>query len=241
LQFTFSHLQQFINWENSAMAVVHFESEWSKPSSVAEYAAGGQTKRLFDVVFASLLLLATLPLFIIVAVVLKVTEPGPVIYRHVRVGLWGRRFACFKFKTMVVDAENMLKALLDDDPGARAEWERNQKLIKDPRVTRVGRFLRESSLDELPQLINVLRGEMSLVGPRPIVPLEISHYGDRLTSYVSARPGLTGAWQISGRSDCGYDKRVELDANYVSDWRFSTDLAILVRTVGAVIGRKGSY
>jgi lipopolysaccharide/colanic/teichoic acid biosynthesis glycosyltransferase len=142
---------------------------------------------------------------------------------------------------MVVDAENVLKVLLNDDASIRAEWERSQKLIKDPRVTRVGRFLRESSLDELPQLINVVRGEMSLVGPRPIVPSEMSRYGDRLDSYVLARPGLTGAWQISGRSDCGYDKRVKLDANYVSDWRFSTDLSILARTVGAVIERKGSY
>ena len=132
------------------MAVMHSESELSKRSSGAEYAVGGQTKRLFDVVFASLFLLLTLPLFIIVAVVLKVTDPGPVIYRHVRIGLWGRRFTCFKFRTMVVDAENVLKALLDDDPSARAEWERNRKLIKDPRVTRVGRILRESSLDELP-------------------------------------------------------------------------------------------
>jgi lipopolysaccharide/colanic/teichoic acid biosynthesis glycosyltransferase len=141
----------------------------------------------------------------------------------------------------MADAENVLKALLNDDASIRAEWERSQKLIKDPRVTRVGRFLRESSLDELPQLINVVRGEMSLVGPRPIVPSEMLRYGDRLDSYVLARPGLTGVWQISGRSDCGYDKRVELDANYVSDWRFSTDLSILVRTVGAVIERKGSY
>jgi len=117
----------------------------------------------------------------------------------------------------MADAENVLKALLNDDASIRAEWERSQKLIKDPRVTRVGRLLRESSLDELPQLINVVRGEMSLVGPRPIVPSETSRYGDRLDSYVLARPGLTGAWQISGRSDCGYDKRVKLDANYVTD------------------------
>jgi lipopolysaccharide/colanic/teichoic acid biosynthesis glycosyltransferase len=154
------NLRRFVNIENSVMAVVHFESEWSNTSSVTGYAVGGQKKRLFDVVFALLIILATLPLFIIVAVMLKVAEPGPIIYRHVRIGLWGRTFACFKFRTMVVDAENMLKALLDDDPSARVEWERNQKLIKDPRVTRVGRFLRESSLDELPQLINVLRGEM---------------------------------------------------------------------------------
>ena len=196
----------------------------------------------YSMLFVALLvILLTLPLFIIVAVLVKITDPGPVIYKHVRMGLWGRRFACFKFRTMVVDSDKVLEALLDDDPGARAEWERSQKLIKDPRVTPVGQFLRESSLDELPQLINVLRGEMSFVGPRPIVPSDMSRYGDRLGLYMSARPGLTGAWQIDGRSDCGYDKRVELDANYVSNWRFSTDLSILVRTVGAVIDRKGSY
>ena len=152
-------------------------SELPQRSPGVEYAVGRQTKRLFDVVFALCLLLLTLPLFIIVTVVLKVTDPGPVIYRHVRIGLWGRRFTCFKFRTMVVDAENVLKALLNDDASIRAEWERSQKLIKDPRVTRVGRLLRESSLDELPQLINVVRGEMSLVGPRPIVPSETSRYG----------------------------------------------------------------
>jgi exopolysaccharide production protein ExoY len=227
--------------ENGMTAENLVNSEAYEQSCIPRTAVGGPLKRVFDIVFASVVLLLISPLFIIVALMLKVTDPGPVIYRHVRVGLWGRRFTCFKFRTMVVDAENVLKVLLNDDASIRAEWERSQKLIKDPRVTRVGRFLRESSLDELPQLINVMRGEMSLVGPRPIVPSEMSHYGDRLGSYVSARPGLTGAWQISGRSDCGYDKRVELDANYVSDWRFSTDLSILVRTVGAVIERKGSY
>jgi lipopolysaccharide/colanic/teichoic acid biosynthesis glycosyltransferase len=140
----------------------------------------------------------------------------------------------------MADAENMLKALLNDDASIRAGWERSQKLIKDPRVTRGGRFLRESSLDELPQLINVVRGEMSLVGPCPIVPSEMSRYGDRLDSYVLARPGLTGAWQMRDHSDSGYDKMVELDANYVSNWRFSTDLSILMRTMGAVIDRKRS-
>jgi lipopolysaccharide/colanic/teichoic acid biosynthesis glycosyltransferase len=223
------------------MPVKPDESESSRRSFGAQYAVGGRTKRVFDVFVASLVLLLTLPLFIIVAVMLKVTDPGPVIYKHVRVGLLGRRFTCFKFRSMVVDAENVLKALLDDNPGAQAEWERSQKLINDARVTRVGRILIESSLDELPQLVNVLRGEMSLVGPRPIDPSEMSHYGDRLASYVSARPGLTGAWQISGRSDGEYDQRVELDANYVSNWSFSTDLSILVRAMCAVIDRKGSY
>jgi exopolysaccharide production protein ExoY len=223
------------------MAVTPLSSELSKQLYSTKHAIGGRTKRLFDVVLASSIFLLALPLFIIVAVMVKVTDPGPVIYKHVRVGLWGRRFTCIKFRSMVVDSENVLKALLDGDPSARAEWERSQKLFKDPRVTPIGQFLRKSSLDELPQLINVLRGEMSLVGPRPIVPSELSRYGDQRGSYVSARPGLTGAWQISGRSDCGYDQRIELDANYVSNWRFSTDLFILLRTVDAVIKRKGSY
>jgi len=216
-------------------------SDLSTRSCGAQYDVGSQRKRVFDVIVASLILLLTFPVLVIVALMLKLTDPGPVIYKHVRVGLWGRRFICFKFRTMVVDSENALKASAYNDPGARAEWKQCQKLINDPHVTPVGQFLRESSLDELPQLFNVLRGDMSLVGPRPIVPSEMSRYGDRLGLYVSARPGLTGAWQISGRSDCGYDKRVELDANYVSNWRFSTDLFILLRTVGAVIDRKGSY
>lgn len=222
-------------------AVMQLDSDSKKPPYHMEYAVGGRTKRLFDVGLASLLLLLTFPLFIIVAVALKVLDPGPVIHKHVRIGLWGCKFTCFKFRTMVADAENVLAALLDSDPGARAEWEHRQKLMNDPRITPFGRLLRESSLDELPQLINVLRGDMSLIGPRPIVAPEMSRYGDRLSLYVSARPGLTGAWQIGGRSDCGYDKRVELDANYVSNWRFSTDLSILMRTMAAVIQRKGSY
>jgi exopolysaccharide production protein ExoY len=227
--------------ENGMAAESHVNFEAYEQSCIPKNAVGGLLKRVFDIVFASVVLLLLLPLFIIVALILKITDPGPVICKNVRVGLWGRRFTCFKFRTMVVDSENVLKASPDDDPGAAAEWERSQMLIRDPCVTRVGQILRESSIDELPQLINVLRGEMSLIGPRPIVPSEMSYYGDRLGSYVSARPGLTGVWQIGGRSDCGYDKRVELDANYVSNWRFSTDLYILVRTVSAVIDRKRSY
>jgi len=169
------------------------------------------------------------------------TEPGPIIFRQVRVGFSGRPFICFKFRTMCVNSEAVLAALLDADPAALAEWEARRKLVNDPRITHLGRFLRQSSLDELPQLVNILRGEMSLVGPRPIVPAEMSRYGDQLDLYLSARPGLTGAWQVSGRSDCGYDKRVQLDADYVSNWRFPTDLSILLRTISAVIERKGSY
>jgi undecaprenyl-phosphate galactose phosphotransferase len=182
-----------------------------------------------------------LPLFAFVTILLKLSDPGPVIFRHVRVGQGGRRFACLKFRSMVADSDKVLKVLLESDPAARMEWERTQKLTNDPRITAVGKFLRQSSLDELPQLINVIWGEMSLVGPRPIVPSELTRYGDKLGLYLLARPGITGIWQVSGRNDCGYDRRIEMDANYVRSWRFSADFAILLRTLGAVLARKGSY
>jgi undecaprenyl-phosphate galactose phosphotransferase len=142
---------------------------------------------------------------------------------------------------MVLDSDKVLKALLESDPSARKEWDRAQKLANDPRITPVGKFLRQSSLDELPQLINVIRGDMSLVGPRPIVPSELTRYGDKLSLYLLARPGITGIWQVSGRNDCGYDRRIEMDANYVRNWRFSTDFVILLRTLGAVLAQRGSY
>jgi len=208
---------------------------------VAPYTTGGKAKRIFDVIVASLTLIAFLPLFSFVALWLKATDPGPVIFRHMRVGRGGRYFACLKFRSMVPDSDKVLKALLASDPAARMEWERTQKLTNDPRITDVGRFLRQSSLDELPQLINVIRGEMSLVGPRPIVPTELTRYGDHLGLYLQARPGITGIWQVSGRNHCEYDRRIEMDADYVRDWRFSADLAILVRTLGAVLARTGSY
>jgi exopolysaccharide production protein ExoY len=205
------------------------------------YAVGGRPKRVFDYTAALFATALAVPFLICVALVLKLTERGPVLYKHQRVGLGGRLFSCFKIRTMVVDAEGSLSDLLGSDPVAQSEWLQHQKLIDDPRVTAFGRFLRRSSLDELPQLINVLRGEMSLVGPRPVAQEEIWRYGNRLRFYLCARPGLTGLWQISGRSDCDYAKRVELDANYVSNWRFSTDLFILLRTVSTVLNRTGSY
>jgi len=202
---------------------------------------GGKLKRTFDIVTASLILLGLAPLFVCLAILVKLTDPGPIIYRHSRVGCKGRQFNCLKFRTMFVDSEYRLKLLLDADPVAHGEWERNWKLKNDPRITPFGQVLRKSSADELPQLLNVIRGEMSLVGPRPVVVEELTRYGQRVCLYLSSRPGITGSWQISGRSDCDYDKRVELDTDYVSNWRLSTDLSILVRTVGAVIERNGSY
>jgi exopolysaccharide production protein ExoY len=202
---------------------------------------GGNPKRVFDFVFSLILTVLLSPVLVVAAVALKLTDPGPIIFKHTRVGLGGRRFSCFKFRTMIVGAEKALKTLLDADAEAQGQWERYQKLAYDPRITPVGRFLRRSSIDELPQLINVLRGEMSLVGPRPITPSEISRYGDKLALYLAARPGLTGRWQVSGRSDCEFNRRVKLDAAYVSHWRFSSDFFILLRTVFVVLNRKGTY
>ena len=210
-------------------------------SKVAPYTIGGKSKRIFDVIIASITLIVFLPLFAFVVLLLKLTDPGPVIFRHIRVGQGGRRFACFKFRSMVLDSDKVLKTLLESDPAARKEWDRTQKLANDPRITPLGKFLRQSSLDELPQLINVIRGDMSLVGPRPIVPSELTRYGDKLSLYLQARPGITGIWQVSGRNDCGYDRRIEMDANYVRNWRFSTDFVILLRTLGAVLAQRGSY
>jgi exopolysaccharide production protein ExoY len=200
---------------------------------------GGRIKRVFDFATALIILILLSPLFIFVAAGLKLTEPGPIIYKHNRIGYRGRHFVCFKFRTMVVDSENVLKALLEHDPDAQAEWQRSQKLVDDPRITRVGSLLRRSCIDELPQLISVLRGDMSLVGPRPIVASEMSRYGDQIGLYLLARPGLTGAWQV-GRDDCCYNARVEMDANYVSNWCFWTDLNILLRTATAVIKGNGN-
>jgi exopolysaccharide production protein ExoY len=210
-------------------------------SKVAPYSIGGKSKRIFDVIIASITLIVFLPLFAFVVLLLKLTDPNPVIFRHIRVGQGGRRFACFKFRSMVLDSDKVLKTLLESDPAARKQWDRTQKLANDPRITPVGKFLRQSSLDELPQLINVIRGDMSLVGPRPIVPSELTRYGDKLSLYLQARPGITGIWQVSGRNDCGYDRRIEMDANYVRNWRFSTDFVILLRTLGAVLAQRGSY
>lgn len=212
-----------------------------RQSNNAQYTVGGKTKRIFDVIVATATLIAALPLFFCVFVALKLTDPGPVFYQHVRVGRGGRRFSCFKFRSMVVNSDEVLKAVLENHPERREEWIRTQKLINDPRITPIGQFLRQSSLDELPQLINVLRGDMSLVGPRPIVPAEMPRYGDKLDLYLRARPGITGIWQISGRNDCEYKRRIEMDANYVRQWSFSSDFSILLRTFAAVLAQKGSY
>jgi exopolysaccharide production protein ExoY len=203
--------------------------------------SAGFANRFLDLLIASLALIFFLPLIIMIAVAIKMFDPGPVFFRHRRIGKDGREFGCWKFRSMVVNAEARLDALLRADPAARREWAEHQKLTNDPRVTSLGRFLRKSSLDELPQLFNVLQGDMSIVGPRPIVQAEAERYGQYFAVYCLVRPGLTGLWQISGRSDVRYFERVLLDARYVSSKSVMRDLKIIILTVPSVLATRGSY
>jgi exopolysaccharide production protein ExoY len=202
---------------------------------------GGVAKRVFDILIASIALALILPLFGLSALLVKWTSPGPVFFRHERIGFRGERFFCYKFRTMVINADESLNRLLAQDDFARAQWQLRQKLTHDPRVTKAGQYLRMSSIDELPQLINVLKGEMSIVGPRPIVQAEIARYRDKFEDYICARPGITGLWQVSGRSDTSFEVRTELDRLYVRNWNFTKDLLILLKTIPVVLYSKGSY
>jgi undecaprenyl-phosphate galactose phosphotransferase len=180
------------------------------------------------------------PLLAALALVVR-ADGGPVFFRQPRVGAGGREFSCLKFRSMVTDADGRLQNLLRSDPRAAAEWAADRKLANDPRITKVGRFLRQSSLDELPQLFNVLSGQMSLVGPRPIVAAEVPRYGRNIEYYYETKPGLTGLWQVSGRSDISYARRVRLDVWYVRNWTLLHDVAILCKTVPAVFLRRGAH
>jgi lipopolysaccharide/colanic/teichoic acid biosynthesis glycosyltransferase len=197
--------------------------------------------RLLDIVLALAALIFLAPLMIVVATAIKIQDGGPIFFGQSRVGFGGRAFRCWKFRTMVVGAEERLAALLAADPQARLEWAADQKLRRDPRVTVLGVFLRVTSIDELPQLLNVLAGEMSLVGPRPITPSEISRYGRRYSDYCSVRPGITGLWQVSGRNDVGYRSRVAMDVLFARSVSVGLYFALLAATVPAVLRRQGSY
>ncbi|MEN3347367.1 MAG: exopolysaccharide production protein ExoY [Bradyrhizobium sp.] len=186
------------------------------------------------------LLLALSPVLAGIAFLIWRRDGAPILFAHYRVGVNGKLFRCMKFRTMLRDSEQVLAELLAADPHARAEWERDQKLANDPRITGIGHFLRRSSLDELPQLINVLRGEMSLVGPRPITVGELTRYGKVRWHYLSVRPGITGLWQVSGRNDTSYEERVALDRRYVEQRSLRLDLSILVKTVRVVLLREGA-
>ncbi|MGJ4892938.1 sugar transferase [Bradyrhizobium sp. HKCCYLS3077] len=198
------------------------------------------SKRIVDIVLAlsGIILLAPLLLICYVAVVLS--SPGPALFRHKRVGFSGRTFECLKFRTMVPDASERLQELLEADPAAQAEWAATRKLQNDPRVTAIGALLRKSSLDELPQLYNVLRGEMSIVGPRPVTEEELDRYATSLDSYLSCRPGITGLWQVSGRSGTSYEKRVACDVYYAHNWSMVLDAKIIVVTIPALLSTDGA-
>ncbi len=200
-----------------------------------------RTKRLLDVLLTVVGGLLIGPLLLALAILIKLDSSGPTFYGHRRLGADGEHFRCWKFRTMHTNAEQLLDEFLQSNPDLRAEWEQNFKLRDDPRVTRVGRFLRKTSLDELPQLWNVLRGEMSLVGPRPIVDAEIPKYGTVYEMYRRIRPGISGLWQVSGRSDTDYGERVQLDSYYVNNWSVWLDVVILVRTVRSVLLGRGAY
>jgi exopolysaccharide production protein ExoY len=202
---------------------------------------GGWRKRGFDLVFGFIALVALTPLFILAALMVKCSGRGPIFFRQQRVGCGGRRFDCYKFRTMVVDADAQLQLRLAQSEPLRAEWASAEKLRDDPRITSIGRILRLSSMDELPQLVNVLRGDMSLVGPCPIPEREIPRYRERLYDYLRARPGLTGLWQVSGRSDVSYEMRTEFDQRYVRTWSVFGDLVIILKTIAVVISAKGCY
>lgn len=197
-------------------------------------------KRFLDVTGAAIALMFFAPTMLIIYAALMLSGGSP-IFAHPRVGRSGKMFLCYKFRSMVKDANKVLTDYLSSNPAARDEWNRTFKLAKDPRVSRFGMFLRRTSLDELPQLFNVLLGNMSLVGPRPIVPGEIERYSDRIHAYYRCRPGITGLWQISGRNDVAYDKRVRLDALYARRQSIRLDIVILLRTVRAVLSGRGAY
>lgn len=198
-------------------------------------------KRAIDIVGSLILLLLLFPILVFIALAI-VCEGRPVIFRSARVARGGRIFNVLKFRTMVSGAESLLEQHLASNPSASEEWHRSWKLRKDPRVTRLGQLLRISSADELPQLVNVLLGDMSLVGPRPVTPNELQqHYGDDKYFYLQFRPGITGLWQISGRNECSYPERVSLDVKYAQNWSLHRDVLILLRTVPAVVSGRGAY
>lgn len=202
---------------------------------------GGLHKRAFDLVVAGGALVALSPVIGAAALAIRLQDNGPAFYGQQRIGRDGKPFKCLKLRTMVVDADAALQAHLEADPQAAREWAETRKLKRDPRITRLGQFLRKSSLDELPQLINIVRGEMSIVGPRPVVADELDYYGPDRRHYLAARPGLTGLWQISGRNDVSYESRVRLDVSYVQNWSLRSDIAIVGRTIPAVLRVRGSY
>jgi exopolysaccharide production protein ExoY len=204
-------------------------------STTSSLPIGSASKRAIDIILAVSGIVLLAPLLIICSVVTFVTSPGPVLFRHKRVGFKGKYFDCLKFRTMVTDAPERLRKLLESNPLAAAEWTANRKLRHDPRVTAIGAILRKSSLDELPQLFNVLKGDMSIVGPRPVTEDELVRYSSAINAYLACRPGITGLWQVSGRSTTTYNKRIACDTFYARKWSMTLDAKILIVTIPALL------
>ncbi|MGB3315421.1 MAG: sugar transferase [Albidovulum sp.] len=202
---------------------------------------GGVVKRAADIAIAAIGLLMLVPLLLLIALAVRATSRGPVFFGHRRIGAGGKVFRCWKFRSMVENGEAVLTRYLAENPKAQAEWDETRKLKDDIRITLIGRILRDYSLDELPQLVNVLRGEMSIVGPRPVVADELGLYGSDARFYLAARPGITGLWQVSGRNDVSYETRVALDKAYVLGWSVRGDLGIILRTIPAALSARGAY
>ena len=202
---------------------------------------GGMVKRGLDILLAGIGILLLLPLILGLVIILKMKDSGPLLYGHRRIGFGGREFRCWKFRTMVVNGDEVLERHLRENPDQAEMWYEQRKLVNDPRVTPIGAIMRKLSLDELPQLLNVLSGEMSLVGPRPVVQEELDHYASSARHYLSARPGLSGLWQISGRSNTTYLERVQMDRFYVMNWNPWMDLRIVFMTIPAVAMSRGAH
>lgn len=198
-------------------------------------------KRLIDLILCLIAGVIVVPVSIILAIGVKLTSKGPVFYGHPRVGKNGKTIKCWKFRSMVINSQEMLEQILATDPVRRAEWEKDRKFLDDPRVTKFGKFLRKTSLDELPQLWNIFTGEMSFVGPRPVTESELVKYGENSDFILTVTPGLSGMWQISGRSDTGYEERVTLDSYYIQNWSVWLDIWIIIKTVWVVVRGKGAY
>jgi len=192
-------------------------------------------KYIFDILFSVLILVALIPLFLIIILLIKLSSRGPIFFLQERIGKNNVPFKCIKFRTMYPEAKDILKNLLNKDEKIKKEFEETHKIKNDPRITSIGKFLRKTSLDELPQFINVLRNEMSIVGPRPIVKAEKKKYGKNFIKLLSIKPGITGLWQVSGRNNLTYKKRVKLDINYVNNYNLLMDIRILIRTFGVIL------
>jgi exopolysaccharide production protein ExoY len=215
--------------------VVHSIKNWEFESIDAASPVGSRAKRAIDICLASFGIMLLAPLLFLCFAAVIVTSPGPALFRHRRVGFAGKKFDCFKFRTMAVDAPERLRLLLDSDPAAAAEWASCCKLRRDPRITPIGALLRKSSLDELPQLFNVLRGDMSIVGPRPVTEIELDRYFGAVSAYRACRPGITGLWQVSGRSTTSYHKRVACDLFYAQNWSMMLDTKIMIVTIPSLL------